>query len=126
MPREIATGAKKLTLTTMKLKLEDILRAFESLKRVPELFRRFFSQYLGNAFEGVDRAIETCKQTVYLEEGFATRWEKMLQPIGCCYRPWLLAKSISMDQGLWPGSATHWVWWLRGSLGSSERAEAPS
>jgi hypothetical protein len=66
------------TLTTMKLKVEDTLRAFESLKRVPELFRRFLSQYLGNPFEGVDRAIEACKQTVYLEDGFAARWDKML------------------------------------------------
>jgi hypothetical protein len=74
--RELTRRAN--TLTTMKLKLEDTLRAFESLKRVPELFRRFLSQYLGNAFEGVDRAIETSKQTVYLEEGFTTRWEKML------------------------------------------------
>jgi hypothetical protein len=65
-------------LTTVKLKLEDALRAFDSLKSVPELFRRFLSQYLSNAFEGVDRAIETCKQTVYLEDGFAARWENML------------------------------------------------
>ena len=31
-----------------------------------------------NAFDGVDSAIEKCRQTVYLEGGFATRWEKML------------------------------------------------
>src|SRR5258705_11741851 len=65
-------------LTTMKPKPEDSERAFEALKRVPELFRRFLSQYLANAFEGVDRAIETCRQSVYADEGFATRWEKML------------------------------------------------
>jgi hypothetical protein len=74
--RELTRRAN--ALTTMKLKLHDTLRAFDSLRRVPELFRRFLSQYLGNAFEGVDRAIEICKQTVYLEEGFATRWVKML------------------------------------------------
>lgn len=65
-------------LTTIKLDLNDTLRAFESLKRVPELFRRFLSQYLGNPFEGVEQAIQTCKQTVYVEEGFATRWERLL------------------------------------------------
>jgi hypothetical protein len=74
--RELTRRAN--TLTTMKLELTDTLRAFEALKRVPELFRRFLAQYLGNSFEGIDRAIETCKQTVYLEEGFATRWAKML------------------------------------------------
>jgi hypothetical protein len=58
--------------------VEDSLRAFDVLKRVPELFRRFLSQYLGNAFEGVDRAIETCKQSVYAEEGFEKRWDRML------------------------------------------------
>lgn len=66
------------TLTTMPLKVEDSLRAFEALRRVPELFRRFISQYLANPFEGVDRAVEACKQTVYLEEGFSARWESML------------------------------------------------
>jgi hypothetical protein len=74
--RELTRRAN--TLTTLKLKLEDTLRAFDALKGVPELFRRFLSQYLGNAFEGVDRAIETCKQTVYAEEGFAKRWDRML------------------------------------------------
>jgi hypothetical protein len=66
------------TLATMKIKLQDSMRAFDSLKRVPELFRRFLSQYLANAFEGVDRAIDTCRQSVYTEEGFAGRWDKML------------------------------------------------
>jgi hypothetical protein len=65
-------------LTTIKLDLNDTLRAFEALKRVPELFRRFLSQYLGNPFEGVEQAIQTCKQTVYVEEGFATRWDRLL------------------------------------------------
>lgn len=74
--RELTRRAN--TLTTLKLKLDDTLRAFDTLKRVPELFRRFLSQYLGNAFEGVDRAIEICRQTVYTEEGFAKRWEAML------------------------------------------------
>jgi len=74
--RELTRRAN--TLATMKLKLEDSLRAYESLKRVPELFRRFLSQYLANAFEGVDRAIETCRQSVYTAEGFAARWDKLL------------------------------------------------
>jgi hypothetical protein len=74
--RELTRRAN--ALTTMKIKLQDSMRAFDSLKRVPELFRRFLSQYLGNAFEGVDRAIETCRQSVYTEEGFAARWDKML------------------------------------------------
>lgn len=74
--RELTRRAN--TLTTLKLELEDTLRAFDALKRVPELFRRFLSQYLGNAFEGVDRAIETCKQSVYAQEGFAKRWDRML------------------------------------------------
>ena len=74
--RELTRRAN--TLATMKLKLEDTLRAFDLLKRAPELFRRFLSQYLANAFEGVDRAIETCRQSVYTEEGFVARWDKML------------------------------------------------
>jgi hypothetical protein len=74
--RELTRRAN--TLTTMKLNVADTLSAFEALKRVPELFRRFLAQYLGNPFEGVDQAIEACKQTVYLEEGFAARWDKML------------------------------------------------
>jgi hypothetical protein len=74
--RELTQRAN--TLTTMKLDSADTLKAFEALKRVPELFRRFLAQYLANAFEGVDQAIETCKQTVYAEEGFAARWGKML------------------------------------------------
>jgi hypothetical protein len=75
--RELTRRAN--ALGTMKLKLEDTLRAFDSLKRVPELFRRFLSQYLANAFEGVDRAIETSRQTVFVDEGFAARWDKMLR-----------------------------------------------
>jgi hypothetical protein len=74
--RELTRRAN--ALATMKIKLQDSLRAFDSLKRVPELFRRFLSQYLANAFEGVDRAIDTCRQSVYTEEGFAARWDKML------------------------------------------------
>jgi hypothetical protein len=74
--RELTRRAN--TLATMKIKLQDSMRAFDSLKRVPELFRRFLSQYLANAFEGVDRAIDTCRQSVYTEEGFAGRWDKML------------------------------------------------
>lgn len=65
-------------LTTMKLRVEDSERAFEALKRVPELFRRFLSQYLANAFEGVDSAIESCRQSVYRDEGYAERWQRML------------------------------------------------
>jgi hypothetical protein len=74
--RELTRRAN--ALTTMKLELADSIRAFVALKEVPELFRRFLSQYLGSPFEGVDQAIETCKQTVYLEEGFAARWARML------------------------------------------------
>lgn len=74
--RELTRRAN--ALTTMKLKLEDSERAFEALQRVPELFRRFLSQYLANAFEGVDAAIENCRQSVYRDEGFAARWQRML------------------------------------------------
>jgi len=74
--RELTRRAN--SLTTLKLKLEDTMKAFETLKRVPELFRRFLSQYLANAFEGVDGAIQTCQQSVYVEEGFAARWDQLL------------------------------------------------
>jgi len=74
--RELTKRAN--ALTTMKLQLTDTLRAFDILKRVPELFRRFLSQYLGNAFEGVDRAIEISKQSIYAEAGFAKRWNSLL------------------------------------------------
>ncbi len=53
--------------------LEDTLRAFDALNQVPELLRRFLSQYLAYAFEGVDQAIESCKQSVYVEDEFAVR-----------------------------------------------------
>lgn len=73
--RELTRRAN--ALTTMKLKVEDSERAFDALQRVPELFRRFLSQYLANAFEGVDKAIENCRQSVYREAGFAERWQRM-------------------------------------------------
>jgi hypothetical protein len=79
----------------MKLKPEEGQRAFEALKRVPELFRRFLSQYLANAFEGVDRAIENCRQSVYLEEGFAARWEKML-PADRLILQWVAAGEVDL------------------------------
>jgi len=82
-------------LTTMPLKLEDSQRAFDALKGVPELFRRFLSQYLANAFEGVDRAIETCKQSVYKEEGFAGRWEKLL-PADRLILQWVAAGQMDL------------------------------
>jgi hypothetical protein len=74
--RELTRRAN--ALTTMKLQLADTLRAFDTLKGVPELFRRFLSQYLGNAFEGVDRAIDISKQSIYAEAGFARRWNSLL------------------------------------------------
>jgi hypothetical protein len=74
--RELTRRAN--ALTTIKLQLTDTLRAFDILKKVPELFRRFLSQYLGNAFEGVDRAIEISKQSIYAEAGFAKRWNSLL------------------------------------------------
>jgi hypothetical protein len=74
--RELTRRAN--ALTTMKLQLADTLRAFEALKGVPELFRRFLSQYLGNAFEGVDHAIDISKQSIYAEAGFAKRWSALL------------------------------------------------
>jgi len=60
------------------LQLTDTVAAFNALNRVPELFRRFLSQYLSHPFEGVEKAIEVSKQSVYVEEGFAKRWVKML------------------------------------------------
>src|SRR3984957_5577509 len=74
--RELTRRAN--ALTTMKLQLADTLRAFEALKGVPELFRRFLSQYLGNAFEGVDHAIDISKESIYAEAGFAKRWSTLL------------------------------------------------
>jgi hypothetical protein len=62
----------------MKLQLADTSRAFKTLKGVPELFRRFLSQYLGNAFEGVDHAIDISKESIYAEAGFAKRWNNLL------------------------------------------------
>ncbi|MES2356557.1 MAG: hypothetical protein V4568_19585 [Pseudomonadota bacterium] len=74
--RELTSRANKLT--TMKLQLSDTVTAFNALNRVPELFRRFLSQYLSHPFDGVEKAIEVSKQSVYVEEGFAKRWVKML------------------------------------------------
>lgn len=74
--RELTRRAN--ALTTVKLKVADTLQAFDMLKRVPELFRRFLSQYLANAFDGVDSAIDHCKQSIYVDAGFATRWHRML------------------------------------------------
>lgn len=74
--RELTARAN--TLTTIKLKPSEALRAFDEFKHVPELFRRFLSQYLSHPFDGVERAIQTCKHTLYTEEGFAKRWARML------------------------------------------------
>ena len=74
--RELTRRAN--ALTTVKLKVSDTLKAFDVFKSVPELFRRFLSQYLANAFEGVDFAIDKCKQSIYIEDGFAARWDRML------------------------------------------------
>jgi hypothetical protein len=74
--RELTRRAN--ALTTMKLQLADTLRAFNALKGVPEFFRRFLSQYLGNAFGGVDHAIDVSKQSVCAEAGFAKRWSNLL------------------------------------------------
>ena len=82
-------------LTTMPLQLSASQRAFEALKEVPELFRRFLSQYLANAFEGVDLAIEKCKQSVYKEEGFAGRWEKLL-PADRLVLQWVAAGQMDL------------------------------
>ncbi|MFO1467328.1 MAG: hypothetical protein U1F35_12970 [Steroidobacteraceae bacterium] len=74
--RELTRRAN--SLTTLKLALRDSEAAFVSLNRVPELFRRFLAQYLANPFDGAEIAIVRCKQSVYLEEGFASRWEALL------------------------------------------------
>ncbi|MGH8314125.1 MAG: hypothetical protein ACRETU_03110 [Steroidobacterales bacterium] len=84
--RELTRRAN--ALTTIKLKLEDSERAFDALQRVPELFRRFLSQYLANAFEGVDQAIENCRQSVYRDAGFAERWQRM-QPADRLVLQWV-------------------------------------
>jgi len=65
------------SLTTMPLGEDQGLRAFDTLHRVPELFRRFLSQYLANAFEGVEAAVEACRQSLYSGEGFARVWNRM-------------------------------------------------
>lgn len=65
------------SLTTMPLVEGQSLRVFDALHRVPELFRRFLAQYLANAFEGVDAAVEACRQSLYSEEGFAWVWSRM-------------------------------------------------
>lgn len=83
MPRLGEEFAIELTrransLTTMPLAEQGALRAFDALHRVPELFRRFLAQYLANAFEGIDAALEACRQSLYSEEGFARVWSRML------------------------------------------------
>jgi hypothetical protein len=65
------------SLTTMPLAEEQGLRVFEALHRVPELFRRFLGQYLANPFEGVESAVEACRQSLYSEEGFARMWSRL-------------------------------------------------
>lgn len=65
------------SLTTMPLAEGQGLRAFDALHRVPELFRRFLARYLANAFEGVEAAVEACRQSLYSEEGFARVWSRM-------------------------------------------------
>jgi hypothetical protein len=65
------------SLTTMPLTDAQTLRAFDALHRVPELFRRFLAQYLANAFEGVEGAVEACRDSLYSEEGFARLWSRI-------------------------------------------------
>jgi hypothetical protein len=73
--RELTKRAN--ALTTVRLKLADTLKAFDSLMKVPELFRRFLSQYLGNPLEGVAQAVYLSKQSIYTEAGLAKRWGQL-------------------------------------------------
>lgn len=65
------------SLTTMPITEDQGLHVFEALHHVPELFRRFLAQYLANPFEGVEAAVEACRQSLYSEEGFARAWSRM-------------------------------------------------
>lgn len=65
------------SLTTMPVAEEEGLRVFDALHRVPELFRRFLARYLANAFEGVEAAVEACRQSLSSDEGFAGAWSRM-------------------------------------------------
>jgi len=65
------------SLTTMPLPEDRSLRVFGALHGIPELFRRFLAQYLANPFEGVEAAVEACRQSLYTEEGFARVWNRM-------------------------------------------------
>lgn len=65
------------SLTTMPVTENQGLRVFDALHRVPELFRRFLAQYLASPFEGVEAAVEACRQSLYSEEGFARVWSRM-------------------------------------------------
>lgn len=65
------------SLTTMPLAVDQGLRVFDALHRVPELFRRFLARYLANPFEGVGAAVEACCQSLYSEQGFARVWNHM-------------------------------------------------
>lgn len=80
------------SLTTMPLTETQGLRVFDALHRVPELFRRFLAQYLANAFEGVEAAVEACRQSLYSEEGFARVWGR----IGLADR--LLLQLVAQEQ----------------------------
>jgi hypothetical protein len=64
-------------LTSMPLAENQGLHAFDALHRVPELFRRFLAEYLASPFEGVEAAVEACRQSLYSEEGFARMWSRM-------------------------------------------------
>lgn len=64
-------------LTTMPIDKDESLRAFEALQRVPALFRRFLAQFLANPFDGAQEALETCRQSLYSEEGFPRIWSRM-------------------------------------------------
>jgi hypothetical protein len=101
-------------LTRLALKPQETLAAFEALNRVPEFFRSFLSQYLGHPLEGVKAAIEACKQTIYAEEGFASRWKKMLPADR------LVLQLVANGRGDLHGEAT--LKWLGKMLGLDESA----
>lgn len=65
-------------LTTIPIPQPEGLRAFEDLNRVPELYRRFLSQYLAHPFEGAQAAVDHCRRSIYSDQGFAKRWADML------------------------------------------------
>jgi hypothetical protein len=74
----VAAMTRKVnTLCRFRLSERDALRAFDTLKRTPEFFRRFLGRYLQYADQGAEAALQDTVAHVFSDSGFRTIWGRL-------------------------------------------------